>query len=193
MGRKSNVEAKRREIVSALFECLAKKGHEKVTIKDIAYQAGVTPGVIHYYFKSKNEIVACLMEQLAQRYSNIFSDKLAQVIGLENYKTAFAEFLCDEFIFDESINRVFYNLVQMGFESDVVQKPLQIMMETYRNQAEIYCSGLGVLPANAGFLVVALIEGLALQWMIDPNHDRREEIRSLVIGAIETDLASLLP
>jgi AcrR family transcriptional regulator len=191
MGRKSNAAAKRREIVNALFECLATKGHEKVTIKEIAFQAGVAPGVIHYYFKSKNDIVAGLMEQLSEKYHTIFSERLAQVVGQDNYKAAFADFLCDEFIFNRSVNRVFYNLVQMGFESDVVQKPLQIMMETYRNQAEIYCSGLGSLPSNAGFLAVALIEGLALQWMIDPNNEHREDIRNLVIGAIETDPALL--
>jgi AcrR family transcriptional regulator len=193
VGRKSNAATKRQEIVNALYECLAKKGHEKITTKEIAYQAGVTPGVIHYYFESKDEIVACLMEQLSERYRNIFSEKLAQVVGRKNFKAAFADFLCDELIFDQSINRVFYNLVQMGFESDVVQKPLQIMMETYRDQAEIYCSGLGFQLENAGVLVVALIEGLALQWMIDPNHVRREDIKNFVMAAVETDLASLIP
>jgi hypothetical protein len=132
------------------------------------------------------------MAQLAEKYRNIFSEKLAEVLEQDNYKAAFAEFLCDELIFNQSLNRVFYNLVQMGFESDVVQKPLQIFMETYRNQAEIFCSGLGSFPANSGFLVVALIEGLALQWMIDPNDERREDIKNLLIKAIETDLASLL-
>jgi AcrR family transcriptional regulator len=193
MGRKSNAASKRRIIVNALFECLANKGHEKVTTKEIALQAGVAPGVIHYYFKSKDEIVACLMEQLSEKYRTIFSEKLAQVIGHDDYKAAFAKFLCDELIFNLPINRVFYNLVQMGFGNDVVQKPLQIMMETYRNQAELFCSGLGSIPANSGLLVVALIEGLALQWVIDPNHERREEIRDLVIAAVEMDLASLLP
>ncbi len=48
MGRKSNAEAKRNEIVQALYECLSEKGHEKVTTKEIALKAGMAPGALHY-------------------------------------------------------------------------------------------------------------------------------------------------
>ncbi len=36
MGRKSIAHKRREQIIWALFECLAEKGHEKVTIKTIA-------------------------------------------------------------------------------------------------------------------------------------------------------------
>ncbi len=181
MGRKSNASAKRAEIVQALYECLSQKGHEKVTTKEIAAQAGVGPGVIHYYFKSKDEIVACLMEELALKYESVFSEIMSKLEGEQDFVDLFCQFLCDEFIFNRPLNRVFYNLVQMGFESTVVQAPLQTMMGRYRQKGQEYFSIKGEALDEEGYLMVALVEGLALQWMIEPDHSKETSIRNLVI------------
>ncbi|ACL02434.1 transcriptional regulator, TetR family [Desulfatibacillum aliphaticivorans] len=180
MGRKSNAAAKRIEIVEALYECLSQKGHETVTIKEIAVQAGVAPGAIHYYFKSKDEIVACLMEYLAEKYQSLFSEEFARIQGLEDFDERFVDFLCEEFIFNVPLNRVFYNLVQMGFESVVVQKPLQQMMSVYREQSLVRFGGPDYAFDEKGYLLVAVVEGLALQWVIEPAPNEKEGIRKIV-------------
>ena len=185
MGRKSHAEIKRAEIVQALYTCLSQKGHETVTIKEIALQAGVAPGAIHYYFQSKGEIVACLMEDLAEKYQSLFGEEMARMGNQEDYPALFADFLCDEFIFNPPLNRVFYNLVQMGFESGVVQKPLQVMMETYRSQSCAYFYHPGFDCDNKGYLLVAVVEGLALQWMIEPAPLEESNIRQLVRALME--------
>lgn len=190
MGRKSNAEAKRNEIVQALYACLSEKGHEKVTTKEIALQAGMAPGVIHYYFKSKDEIVACLMDHLAEKYQALFEEKIQELAHSNDLLKAFSDFLCDEFIFDQGLNRVFYNLVQMGFESPVVAKPLRLLMETYRAQGNLHFRQFHSPINNAGYLVVALIEGLALQWMIEPDDSRKEGIRDLVRFSMEGILSA---
>jgi AcrR family transcriptional regulator len=46
MGRKSIASERRDQIIWALYDCLSEKGHEKVTIKVIAGQAKLAPGVI---------------------------------------------------------------------------------------------------------------------------------------------------
>ncbi|BBO68990.1 hypothetical protein DSCA_29200 [Desulfosarcina alkanivorans] len=78
MGRKSNADQRRAEIVGALFDCLAGQGHEKVSIKAIAARAGLPHGVIHYYFKSKEDIIADLARVLVDRYSRQFDRLLAK-------------------------------------------------------------------------------------------------------------------
>lgn len=180
MGRKSNAKAKRNEIVQALYACLSEKGHEKVTTKEIAIQAGMAPGVIHYYFKSKDEIVACLMDHLAEKYQALFAEKMQELSDSTDLIKAFSNFLCNEFVFDQGLNRVFYNLVQMGFESKVVAKPLRLLMENYRAQGNLHFQQFHSPIKNAGYLVVALIEGLALQWMIESDISRKKDIRNLV-------------
>ncbi|MBI5844084.1 MAG: TetR/AcrR family transcriptional regulator [Deltaproteobacteria bacterium] len=191
MGRKNNAEVRRNEIVQALYACLSEKGHEKVTTKEIALQAGLAPGVIHYYFKSKDEIVTCLMDHLAGKYQALFGEKMQELSNSSEFLKAFANFLCDEFVFDQGLNRVFYNLVQMGFESQVVVKPLRLLMENYRARGNLHFRQLYSPIKNAGYLVVALIEGLALQWMIEPDDSRKEDIRNLVQFTMEGILSAV--
>jgi TetR/AcrR family transcriptional regulator, transcriptional repressor of bet genes len=66
MSRKSNTEQRRQEIVSALLAAMAEHGYEKATIQTIAQKAGLTPGLIHYHFKSKEEILLHLVKSLAE-------------------------------------------------------------------------------------------------------------------------------
>ena len=61
MARSSNTEARRSEITAALLAVIARHGYEKATIQAIAAQAGLAPGLIHYHFKSKQEILVSLI------------------------------------------------------------------------------------------------------------------------------------
>ena len=65
MSRKSNTEQRRKEIADALLAVMAEQGYEKATIQAIAHQAGLAPGLIHYHFKSKGDILLYLVKSLA--------------------------------------------------------------------------------------------------------------------------------
>ncbi|MBC3916423.1 TetR/AcrR family transcriptional regulator [Undibacterium sp. CY18W] len=65
MSRKSNTEQRRKEIVFALLSVMAEQGYEKATILAIAKKAELAPGLIHYHFKSKGEILIALVKVLA--------------------------------------------------------------------------------------------------------------------------------
>jgi AcrR family transcriptional regulator len=47
----------RERIVAAAFRSLAEHGYEAATVKDIAHEAGVAPGLVHYYFETKEELL----------------------------------------------------------------------------------------------------------------------------------------
>ena len=98
MGRKSNAEEKRGQIIWALYDCLVEKGHEKVTIKEIANKAGLPPGVIHYYFKNKDEIVAKLAKAIVDKYSLELQMCLKTVATLEQRIESAIDFLIDRLI-----------------------------------------------------------------------------------------------
>lgn len=70
--RKSNTEDRRAEIVAAMLIVIASNGYEKATIQQIAKQAGLAPGLVHYHFKDKREILIALAKHLSdyvyQRY-----------------------------------------------------------------------------------------------------------------------------
>lgn len=49
---------------------MAKKGFERATTADIAAVAGLTPGLIHYHFRNKLEILTALVDQMAARHAD---------------------------------------------------------------------------------------------------------------------------
>jgi TetR/AcrR family transcriptional repressor of bet genes len=65
MGRPSNTEQRKQEIVNALLRVMAERGYEKASIQAIAKEAGLAPGLIHYHFKTKQEILLGLVNWIA--------------------------------------------------------------------------------------------------------------------------------
>jgi AcrR family transcriptional regulator len=47
----------RDRIVAAAYRTLVKRGYHETSMKDIAEEAGVAPGLAHYYFESKEELL----------------------------------------------------------------------------------------------------------------------------------------
>lgn len=60
MPRPSNTEIRRAQIVQALLKVMAAKGYEKASVQTIAEAAGLTPGLIHYHFNTKQDILVAL-------------------------------------------------------------------------------------------------------------------------------------
>ena len=192
MSRKSVAPQRRRQIVEALFKCLAEKGHQNITVKDIAKRAGLHYGVIHYYFKSKDEIVSALADSLVSKYEGLMLERVQAIDSASGKLQAALDFLVDEFIFNKRLNRVFYNLVQMAFEQKTVRKALRKQLRIYRSRiAEVVAKGIETGefvshdPVESATLMVAVIEGMALQWMIEPRALDRATGRRLVEEAID--------
>lgn len=67
MGRPSNSEARRAEIIDALQRVMAETGYRGASVVVIAREAGLAPGLVHYHFASKAEILHALVERLVDR------------------------------------------------------------------------------------------------------------------------------
>jgi TetR/AcrR family transcriptional regulator, transcriptional repressor of bet genes len=64
--RPSNTEERRAQIVEGLLEVMATAGYECATITAIAEAAGLAPGLLHYHFETKQDILVALVERLAR-------------------------------------------------------------------------------------------------------------------------------
>jgi TetR/AcrR family transcriptional repressor of bet genes len=64
MGRPSNTVERRGEIVVGLRRVMARKGYAGATIAEIAREAGLAPGLVHYHFADKAEILRALVAGL---------------------------------------------------------------------------------------------------------------------------------
>ena len=64
MARPSNTDARRQEITRALATVMSTHGYEGASIPLIAAAAGLAPGLVHYHFKTKEEILVALAVEL---------------------------------------------------------------------------------------------------------------------------------
>lgn len=51
------LDSRRQEIIDAAYRCFARKGFHPTTMRDIFAEAGLSPGAVYRYFKSKDEII----------------------------------------------------------------------------------------------------------------------------------------
>lgn len=80
MARPSNTLERRSEIVAALLRVMAKSGYDGATVASIAEEAGLAPGLVHYHFHDKREILLALGEELSRRVWQRYQ-KRASVAG----------------------------------------------------------------------------------------------------------------
>ncbi len=192
MGRKCNAEERRIQIIWALYNCLVEKGHEKVTIKEIAKKAELPAGVIHYYFKSKDDIVTTLAEVIIKKYTVEIQSRIEAAESSADQIDQAIAFIVDRLIFNLPLNRVFYNLIQMGFEREELGQSVKNMFENYRKKlTQVFqAAGAGNDSDILGTTLVAVAEGFSLQYMVDPGTLNRDEV-TLVISKIVTDRLEL--
>jgi TetR/AcrR family transcriptional regulator, transcriptional repressor of bet genes len=79
LGRPSNTDERRQQIVSGLLQVMSERGYERASVAEIARAAGLSPGLVHYHFRDKQEILLTLVEQLAQGVRQRVAAGLARV------------------------------------------------------------------------------------------------------------------
>ncbi len=57
------VEDRREQIIDAAMRVFSQKGFTEATNKDIAREASITPGLIYYYFESKEKLLEAVIER----------------------------------------------------------------------------------------------------------------------------------
>src|SRR5215471_9375496 len=56
------VEDRREQIIDTALRVFAEKGFTRATNRDIAHEAGITTGLIYYYFQSKEDLLRAVLE-----------------------------------------------------------------------------------------------------------------------------------
>ncbi len=63
------VDDRRAQIIEAAMRVFAQKGFAAATNRDVAEEAGITPGLIYHYFKSKEELLRAALDEYPVRQS----------------------------------------------------------------------------------------------------------------------------
>ena len=89
MANRPNTEERRAQIVHGLLLAIAEHGYAKATIQVIAKKAGIAPGLVHYHFTTKAEILIELVKTLAEKFRARYDSWSASAVSPEEYLFAY--------------------------------------------------------------------------------------------------------
>lgn len=78
MGRPPNTDERKAQIVDGLMRAMAERGYEGASIGAIAEAAGLAPGLVHYHFKTKQDVLIALVDHLALLLEARFADEISR-------------------------------------------------------------------------------------------------------------------
>lgn len=78
MARPSNTRERQRQITGALMKVMAKRGYDGASIADIAKAARLTPGLVHYHFENKQQILLAALRELVARHDARLDARLGE-------------------------------------------------------------------------------------------------------------------
>jgi len=194
------VEDRREQIIEAAMRVFAQKGFVRATNKDIAREAGITPGLIYHYFESKEALLEAIIEArsplpLLRSLSSSMLEQppapflrfLAQQILSIVEKEAFVQFI---HVF---LPEVLHNPKVSPIGANSVQQAVQFL-EVYISAKIVEGSLRSVDPLLAANFFVSSLIGFVLrrQVLADPSvlQYTQEQIADIVV---DTMLKGLYP
>jgi TetR/AcrR family transcriptional regulator, fatty acid metabolism regulator protein len=171
---KSKEDGRRDEIVRAALRLILKLGYNQVTLADIAEQVGVSKGLISYYFQKKEDVFFAVLEQIVDRLTTDFEGFYrTEAPAVDKLHLIFHNLFGNE-----KRARRYYTVVidymAQAIRERQVQEYTELIYTSYRTYIErIIADGVAsgefrtVDTQRAASMVLAMIEGLILQWFFD--------------------------
>ncbi|MBJ6364081.1 TetR/AcrR family transcriptional regulator [Paenibacillus sp. GCM10012307] len=164
----------KRKIVEAAYRVLAEQGFEKTSTKEIAKQAGISQGLINYYFVSKEDLMFEIFHLESVRYMEEMH-KISEITLDKNFirhALAVPQNMVHEY---PDWHRLRFELFAIGLRSEAGRKKIRQSLEAGKGEV---LKTLSLLPLKEGVNQKALasiinitIDGLALEKMADPDFD----------------------
>jgi AcrR family transcriptional regulator len=168
----------RERIIRAAFTVLSRQGYENTSIKDIAEEAGVAQGLIHYHYKSKQQLVLAVFEYVCEKVEHDLEGEAGVLEAFEQTKQMLRE--------SHDSNALYIQLIGVSLHDPVIRAGVRDYIRQARTGVEdkarqvLAERGLDAGPARgiAG-VVWAAIVGIMIQGLVDPEFDADEAIDAL--------------
>ena len=183
------------QIVRATVECITKYGYHNFSMQDVARTAGVSKGIIHYYFLNKDDLMKSVLDKVASDIERVLAaDIKASSDATDKLKTFMT--IC----FDVVRNTKEYYQVNMDFWTQINQKPdvRTIISQHYTKFRETCATVIedgiqsGEFKAlNAleqASIIIATIDGVSLQWLFDESAFDYDQLMKAAVKQVTDSL-----
>jgi len=181
--QKVDREARKQQILTAAIELFARKGFYGTSMDDIVRETGLSKGGVYWHFKSKDDIIAAVLEQLYDLEWETFRNLATQPGTVqERLQAIFGKIAAD---MDDIEAMSQFQPIAMEFYAVAARREdLRQVIKGYFQQYRTLLTTLIQQGLDVGELVfpshpnaaeqiaitfVAQLEGIALLWAVDPE------------------------
>ncbi|MBL1256115.1 TetR/AcrR family transcriptional regulator [Methylocystis sp. Sn-Cys] len=186
-------DQKRQEILSAARRCFERSGLKGASIAHICKEAGISPGHLYHYFKSKDAIVATLseawldnigrrFEQLPIEEDGVVPSLVEEISQLVPSGPNARSQLVFEMLAESTRNAGMAKLVQAHS-----RRLRSILANVLRQGQQRGAIDPALDPETTATIMIAMIDGLKALPLRDPEADRRA-----VADMLQQTLAAML-
>jgi AcrR family transcriptional regulator len=173
----------REKILQAAFDVLSREGYENASIKQIAEQAGVAQGLVHYYFKSKQRLVLAVLAYVCEQVELAAAGEAGALAAFEQTKEKMRD--------STSANALLVQLIGVSLHDAQLGAGVRDFVRDQRRNVEdiarqVFAEReLDAGPARgiAGAVWGAVL-GIIIQRLIDPDFNGDEAIDALATMAL---------
>jgi AcrR family transcriptional regulator len=178
MPRRSQdiIEKRKKQITAATYKVVSRKGYYNFTIRDIAKEAGLSTGLVHYYFKDKEELLITLLKFM----NNNLRDRLIKELSVKaDPREKLNIFIDQAFGLLQREKDYFHVLIDFWTQinhNERIKKANTKLYESYRVEiARILDEGIsgGIFPDMdthyVSAIIISVVQGLIIQYVLDHN------------------------
>ena len=159
--------------MDALTRCLLKKPFNQTSIKDIAAAAGINHGMLHYYYKNKEDILLNYIEFVIEHYKTNFEDwmisKTPDFKNPEDTLRACIDFAYHRITSNRDLSKIFIEFQELAIYNPKIKKKLRqaysewietvqiLLTKTCQEEASVPHISAGLVAFSEGISLLSLI------------------------------------
>lgn len=133
VDREIKLKKKKGIIITALKHCLARDVYSRITVQDIADEAGFSKGGILHYFRTKEDIYLELITTIFKELEDSHIKILKGDFSSQEIAPISALLGVESFILDKTNTRIVLNLVLYAFEEEKIMNKIKDFIKEHNN------------------------------------------------------------
>jgi len=189
---------RRRQLIEAAIRCLAEGGMSAFTIDRICREAGVSRGLINHHFESKNALLVAAYEAMTEYLAEASRAGMAEA-GADPVKRLNA-MIAASFVQDAFVKSQLRAWLAVWGEISANRQLLALHRKRYDQYSEGLTSAISAIAKQRkrkvdakglARMLIALIDGLWLEWCLDSSALSSRSARAACYDLIEPHLGPI--
>ena len=192
-GHKPAVEKRRIQILEAACAVMGKQGIAATRVGDVAKYLGISTGLVHYHFDTKDELLAAAFRHAAEKEL----EALRLLVNTDGTPRELLDIVVDNFFPASGFPswRLWIEGWAVALRSESFRRTVMELDEAWIEVlADTLTDGVAsgdfacVNPRDSAWRLACLIEGLAIQQVAHGGVINDVETRRLVADAVEAEI-----